>query len=388
MTDAVLGHWVAAFFVGKTLGASLAASRSTTVKILAYGIGVPACAVLASFHLRIAALVALAGYLAYFRRVHLFSLINHVFVEFLLLIVVAVMANDPVTLLSVLQVMVVTVWAYSVWQKLFHGQFLDGTVMYWLFAMQVSRSRLVRALIPDLRPLQPGYTPLIPSALRRCRLMARSALFGEAVMPLLAFALSGSPLAVVCLLALAIPVGVFSTEDDFMVTNVILSFAFLARFDPGHLTAVFITQPIVAAILAWGLLWPLIHPFVMRRLGISSWRMFGYGMYASIQWNAFEITRVGDIRPFRGARVNVLSGFGASRSPLIRNLALSICFGRSVSLPEDVIGFCIRRRYRVADTLVSQQTIIVPGRDPVVFDIRDAAGHRAFLEHIVSTGHP
>lgn len=386
MTDAVIGEWVAAFFIGKTLGPHLALSQKGSVRLLAYVVGVPVCAAIAHLDLRIAALVALAGYLAYIWRAHLLSLINHVFVELLLLILVAVLADEPVRLMSVLQLLVVSIWLFSVWQKLWHGQFLDGMVMYWLFAMRVSRSRLIRWLMPGLQPLQPGYTCLVPGVLWRCRLLAWWALFTEAFVPLVALAFAGTPFAVLCLVALAIPVAVLSTEDDFMVTNLILSCAFLVPFDAGQVAAAFTTQPIVAAILTWCAVWPLIHPFAMRRLGISSWRLFGYGMYASIQWNAFEITRDGQVRPFRGTRVNVLSGLAASRSPFVRRLALSICFGRRVSLPADVIGFCIRRRYRVAATLVSQQTVIVPGREPVVFEIGDAEGQRAFLDHLVSVG--
>jgi hypothetical protein len=129
MTDLAIGQWVGAFLVGKTLAAGLASSQTPTIKVLAYGLGIPVAAMVAHLNLRVAAVLAVVSYLMFFRRVHVCSVINHIFVEFLILLLIVALAGEPDRLLSVLQVLVVSVWLYSVWQKLFHGQFLDGTVM-------------------------------------------------------------------------------------------------------------------------------------------------------------------------------------------------------------------------------------------------------------------
>jgi hypothetical protein len=385
MSDAEFGTWIAAFLIAKGLREVLdRVLRGKTLIVLSYVIGIPIIAVVAHLDLLISGLLAIANYLWLFRRRHILAIINHTFLESVMLVVIVVLRHEPEHLVSVLQLLFTSVWIYSVWQKLYHREFADGLVFYGMFAEHAERWRLFRWLLPDIRPLPATYGALIPGALARCRQIAWLCMLGEMFLPLAALALSGSPLGVLCMLALIVPVGVISDEWDFMYTNAILTVSFFSAFQISDVLAAAEQHVVIAVILGWAAFWPIVHAILVRHFRISSWRLFGWGMYATTDSEVYEISSEGELRAYRGRRTGVLSGFGGCRIPAMRRLALRACLAPSGALREGVVAIDVVKLFRVDRTVVSRHTVLVPGRDAIDFDIRNDADRRAFMEYVLS----
>src|SRR5207249_3322671 len=96
-------------------------------------------------------------------------------------------------------------------------------------------------------------------------------LIAESVLPIAGFAASGTVWSALVLLVLAVPVGMWSSETNFMITNILTAAAFLVPFEWSALLRGF-NDPVVASVLGWCLVWPPVHAVLARRLRFSPWR--------------------------------------------------------------------------------------------------------------------
>lgn len=382
ITNADIAGWTAAFLIAKTFRRYLVLWDDTTTTILSYLIGIPLLAWVCHVDLGVAAFLACLCRLALIAQIHILNVINHHLLEFLLLVLVFALHDEPAQMTAAIQVLVVSVWSFSVWQKVYHGEFVDGSFFYCTFARRAPRSPWLGKRFRDLPPVRAPYHEVFPATMAWCRRVAWITLCAETLLPFVALAFSGTPLAVAVMLALSIPVGLISRELDFMVTNIILAAFFLAPFDAAALSAAIHAHVAVAAIFVWAAVWPPIHAIVTRKFRISSWRLFGWGMYATVQCEIYDIALDGTLRPFRGPRPRVLCGFGECRIDAVRRFALRCCGGDLAGCANDAVGIGLRKLYRLSNTMASRYVVLAPGTVPAAFEVHDEPSRLAFTDYV------
>jgi hypothetical protein len=310
---------------------------------------------------------------------------NHAYLELYLALVCLRLHETPVALASVLQVMTVSVWLYAVFQKLFQGEYLDGTFFYlmtpyngWSLGKWASYIRKVPAIDGD-------YVTIDPDVQRFCQRLAMLVLITEAVPPILAFAASGTIWSVLLLLVVALPVGLFTRETNFMATNLLLAASFLVPFDTAALLGSF-GDPIVAGVLGWCLVWPPIHANLTGRLRFSPWRLGAWGMYSRHVPRVDIVLSNGELRRLRDSAIpaRMLRDFGACRIGWMRDAIRRYFFHWACAAPATAVAF--RWYLRRGDRFVTHCVIYrnVAGAPVETFEICDEFTAAAFARHLSS----
>jgi hypothetical protein len=390
-----IGEWVAAFLIAKVLRDSLRLFERQEgmfprALIASYAAGIPLFAVIVHQNLFGACLIAIIHRLAMFYRQHILGVINHHFLEFLLLLVVLVLHREPAQMASLIQVLLVSVWSFSIWQKLYRGEFADGSFYYCLFANRAPGLKLVLRpfAVGNVAPLGGSYHEVSQPALERCKRLAWVTIAIEIVVPFFALRISGTLLAVACMIALSVPVGLVSNEHDFLVTNMILAALFFAPFRLDHILEAAQNHVAVRGILLWAALWPVVHAVVGRRLRISSWLLFGWGMYATTPPAVYEIGTGGILRPYKGTRRNALRAIGDCKLAVARRMSMTFALDRCHSPAPATVGVDIQKRYRVSNKMVSRHIVLAPGREPAIFEVTDELTNAAFEQYLSDLTEP
>jgi hypothetical protein len=310
---------------------------------------------------------------------------NHTFLELYAALVCLRLHDSPVALASSLQVITVSVWLYAAFQKLYQREYHDGT--YFYLAMQriqgplVTWARRVRQV-----PSIPGYYAEIdPSARAFCRRLAALVLITETVPPALALVTSGTIWSPLLLLVVVLPVGLLTSETNFMITNVLLAATFLVPFD----AAAFLSglgEPVVAGVVAWCLAWPPVHAVLARRLRFSPSKLAGWGMYSHQGPQIDLVLPNGELRMLRDSAIpaRLLHEFGACRIGWLREAIRRNFFRWGSQTAAKALVF---RWYRLRGNRFVTSCIVFqnePGAAPATFEICDEHGAKALNRYVSS----
>lgn len=308
---------------------------------------------------------------------------NHSYLELYLAVLCLYLHDDPVALAAVLQVAAVSVWVYAAYQKLYQREYLDGTYFYltmrdgWRLGKWASYIRQVPRIEGD-------YGAVDPAAKAFCRWVAVFVLMGETVPPLLAFAMNGTIWSVLLLLAVAVPIGLSSSETNFMITNLLLAAVFLVPFETSAFLAG-IGNPMVAVVVGFFLLWPPIHAALARHLRFSPWKLAGWGMYSTQKPRIHIVLPGGELRPLQGGiPARVVLEFGACRIGWVRDAIRRYFFRWDFTDPATGLVF---RWYRLdGDRYVTRCVVVenTAGAPAQTFEIVDEPSAAAFARHVSS----
>jgi hypothetical protein len=313
---------------------------------------------------------------------------NHKFLELYMALVCLRLHDTPLALAAVLQVMALSVWLYAAFQKVYHREYHDGS--YFYFMMQRARSRLGTwtAYIQTVPAIEGYYGAIDAPAQVLCRRLAMLVVLTETVLPLLAFAASGTIWSTLLLLAVAMPVGLLTSETNFMITNVLLAAAFLAPFTTAALSRG-LGDPVVATVVGWCLVWPPMHAMLARRLRFSPWRLGGWGMYARQVARIDIILPDGELKTLRGPTMpaGLLREFGACRVDWLREALHRVFFRSGYTEPAHGLVF---RWYRLRGDRFVTDGIVFPhpaGGAAQTFEIGDEPDAAAFRRYVASLPH-
>jgi hypothetical protein len=348
--------------------------------VLAYGI---ALLVVRSIGLDAALLVAVVLRLAAIIGDRVVLASNHGCLELYLALVCLQLHENPVALASVLQVIAVSMWVYAAYQKVYQREYLDGT--YFYFTMHHGwRLGTWASYVRQVPRVEGDFGAVDPAARAFCRWMAVLVLIGETVPPILGFAMNGTIWGVLLLLAVALPVGLSSNETNFMITNVLVALAFLVPFQGSAFLGA-LGDPVVAAVMALCLVWPPIHAALARYLGVGSWKLVGWGMYAMQKPRVHVVLPGGELTPLRGAiPARIVGEFGACRIGWVRDAIRRYYFRWDFRQPAT--GLSLRWHRLQADRYVTRAVVVqnVAGAPAQAFDIVDEASAAAFTRHLAA----
>lgn len=302
---------------------------------------------------------------------------NHVHLELLVAIICFRLLDQPGALPTVLQIVTASVWVYAAFQKVYHREFLDGSFFYT--ALQANSRRTNdqwwSKFIPRIPPLRGYYDAINPAGQEFCRRLAVGIVAVEFAFPLIALVATGTLPGFLIMLALSLPVGLLTRETNFMISNVLLSLTFLIPFDIGALSTI-ASDPVVLGIVVWCLIWPPVHAVLTRRYRFSSWKLAGWGMYAT------QIPRVEVVDP-RGRLLTTQSGppipaamlpiCGASRIRWLREYTSRSFFRWCHKDPANGLLF---RWYRQRQGRYVTECVWLPnqpGATPKTFEVSDKA---------------
>jgi len=311
---------------------------------------------------------------------------NHTYLELFVATVCLRLLDRPQELACVLQVATASVWMYSVYQKLYQREFHDGAFFY--LTMQDPRWSIGgwTKYLHRVPPLTGDYGPIDPASLTFCRRLALLVMATEGLTPIAAFAMSGTIWSPLLLLAISLPVGLLTSETNFMITNLLLAAMFLVPFSLSSLQSA-MSDPLVAAIVIWLLVWPPVHAALARRLRFSPWKLAGWGMY-SRQEARVDIVSGPDARltPIWGPAIpaRLLREFGACRIEWLRATIHRIFFRWGHRGPADAVMFrWFRRR---GDRFVTECVVLrrTPDADPRTFEVGDAASASELQRYLAS----
>lgn len=386
---------VAAFIVTaltvKTLADAVGKARGRVkADVAVYVLGLAAVYLVAADSPATFVSVAILFRLAYLVERRVICAINHSFLELLLLVLILQLHDQPQSLIAILQLVIVSVWFYSVWQKIYQREFLNGAFLYVL--MLTTHPAILKLALglqgrsyESIERLEGRFAKIDGDLLRFAKYLAFGVAAAEALVPLAA--LTGGPWAAVGMFLLALPVGLISGELSFMLTNMVIAVIFFIPFDPHAVWAVH-TDPAVIVICAWLVAWPPIHAYVSRRLEFSSWRLFGWGMYATVEARVAAVTPAGDMH--QASRTNdlgpwIMSGFGASRVGFLRRFAWKKYFDSDAA--DHRVAAVLSSYAIIADRLVSRCVVCDPS--PSIedgrmsrYEVHDDASERVLLEAV------
>ena len=307
---------------------------------------------------------------------------NHSILELFILVLFLRLLDQPVVLASAIQLVTASVWLYAVVQKLYHGNYLDGWFLYVTF-QKSSRWARFHSKVPRLE----GYYGLADARGRAyCRRMSLAVLATEAIPPLVALVASGTVWSVLLLVMVSFAVGVVSKETNFLITNLMAAAFFLIPFDASGLATI-ADDPIAAGVLVWLLVWPPAHAVLTRRLRFSSWKLAGWGMYATHE-PAVEIVRPdGELlaapttpaTPYR-----ILQVCGACEIRWLREYAHRRYFRVCHKEPASALVFRWYRRR--GDRYITSGVVIpnTPGAEATAFEICGEGGVAEFRRRIAA----
>lgn len=309
---------------------------------------------------------------------------NHTFLELYLAAVCLQLHQTPAALASVLQVAAVSVWVLSAFQKIYHREYLSG--LYYHLSLRTEGWRLGRwtSFVAEVPRVQGDYGTFDPKALTFCRWMAVMVLVGETVPPLVAFALHGTIWSALLLVGVALAVGVSSKESNFMLTNLLLSTLFIIPFDVQAFLGA-LRNPLVAGVVGLCAVWPLMHAVLTRHLRVSTWKLAGWGMYATHKPRVQVVLPGGELRPLRGAiPARIVLEFGACRIGWVRDAIRRYFFRWD---HKDAAAGLAFRWFRVDGGRYVTHAVVVrnaAGAPVRTFDITDEASAAAFKRHLSS----
>lgn len=308
---------------------------------------------------------------------------NHTWLELFLALVCLRLHDTPLALAAVLQVVAVSVWVYAAFQKLYQREYLNGTYFYvtlrhgWRLGRWASRVREVPRLEGD-------HGAIDPAAKVFCQWVAVAVLVGETVPPLLAFGLNGTVWSVLLLLAVALPVGLSSSETNFMITNLLLAAVFLVPFETSAFAAG-LGDPVIAGIVGWCFVWPPVHAVLTRHLRTSPWKLAGWGMYSTHLPRIHVILPGGALRQLRySIPVGILHEFGACRIGWVRDAIRRYFFRWDFTEPATGVLF---RWYRLKGDRFETRAVVcqnLAGTPVQTFEIVDEASAAVFERHLSS----
>lgn len=309
---------------------------------------------------------------------------NHSTLELIVLILALSLLDRPLALASAIQVITVSVWLYSVFQKLYHGQFHDGSFFYLMFQHPGTSDRWAR-LVPMVPRIEGFYGRADPVAQAFCRRFALLVLITESMVPLVALAMNGTIWSLLALIAINVVVGMVTRETNFMITNIVLSTFFLVPMSLSGLVA--ITEvPVALAIVVWCLVWPPLHAVMVRRLQLSPWKLAGWGMYATLLPRVGVIGLDGELSMPRtdSYYLLVVKTCGACTIAWLREYARQSFFRFSYKDPAAGIALLWYRKR--GDNYITV-CVAVPnykGGEPVTFEISDERSLAGFRRYIAS----
>jgi hypothetical protein len=349
--------------------------------VLAYG---TALLVVVNIGLHAALVVAVVLRLADIIGERVLLTSNHTVLELFLALVCLRLYETPVALAAVLQVMAVSVWLYAAFQKAYQGEYHDGS--YFYLTLPYARSRLGKwtPYLQRVPAIDQYYSAIDRSAQTFCQRLAILVLVTESVLPIVAFATSGTIWSALLLLAVAVPVGLLTSETNFMITNVLQAASFLVPFGMAAFLRG-VSDPVVAGVVVWFLIWPPVHAVLARRLRFSPWRPGGWGMYSRQVPRIDVVLPDGALRAMRESTVpaRLVRDFGACRIGWLRRGIHRVFFRWGCT---DAEGLVIRWYRRRQDRFVTHCVVFprAPQAESTVFEICDEQSTDAFLHHVSS----
>ncbi|MBG08285.1 MAG: hypothetical protein CME68_05970 [Halobacteriovoraceae bacterium] len=247
---------------------------------------------------------------------HLFSVIyktypltiNHFFLEFIILILIFLAPlkkeslfddrRDLKTTILYLQILYISVWFYSGIQKFFWGYYLNGE----MFALSYLNSKestdplvqIQHFLIEGLTNFKSIFIPacctnkeLVFPGIVKSIFIVQGWLVGifEMVFPILLFFKRTRVLGFFLVLFLQLTIVISSGEWDFMISSLIILVSLFYLYDKFDFKYVLPSKGFKSyfsfGIMICLLVWPTIHMGLSSQGYFSSWRFFGWGMYAT-----------------------------------------------------------------------------------------------------------
>ena len=240
--------------------------------------------------------------------------INHLFLEAVLLAGLAFAEGEPegaardqgrALYARWASVLFLSVWWYAGVQKLFHGYYLSGE-MFGLEGIADDRgltlglSGAVTVLLQGAAAVLGGTVPHVSAAALTDRVdlampgwmpiflvvISSGIVLGELVVPALFLWPRLRRLATVLLGIMQLGIAISSMEIDFAIDNFLFLLLLYPARDPLPAAATAPAPPGLyrsfrAATLGILLAWPVVHMGLASTLDFSSWRFFGWGMYAT-----------------------------------------------------------------------------------------------------------
>lgn len=308
---------------------------------------------------------------------------NHYFIELFALTLILRSYASLDALAAATQLMVVSVWAYAALQKVYHGQFATGLFFYVGFQDSRPTNRWP-AMASWVRRLEGRYAPIDRAGLDLCRRLALVAVLVELLGPVVAIMASGTWWGAAAMLITSVAIAYVSGETSFFITNAVLALLFLVPFEATALSAA-IADPMVALILGYCLLWPPLHAVLTKALHVSTWKLGGWGMYATVPPLVSLIDSSGRLVAQNAATrsLGVLELYGRCRVAFVRRFAQRL-FLRWYSGPETIRGF-VFQRWAIRDDLFVTEADVFPSgtaRAPAAFTLADQASVDAFEAHV------
>lgn len=311
---------------------------------------------------------------------------NHSFLELFVALLCLRLIDNPAAIAPALQALTVSVWVYAAFQKIYHRQFIDGSWFY--LALQDGNVLPGRpAFLPRIERMEGYYAPIQPSAQAMCGRFGRAVVIGEFLVPILGLSTSGSFSSVFLICLLTVPVGILAGETNFMITNVLLACGFIQRFDLRTLGAA-VADPLVLAILAFCMFWPPIHAVLARRMQFSSWKLAGWGMYATLDPSVHIIQPDGSTVRMQPDLIHyqhwLLKAYGACRVRWVREFVWGSFFRWCHRTPTK--GLVFRWQRKSGDKYVSTCVVMEnrSGSRPITFDIYDERTKLEFERYVSS----
>jgi hypothetical protein len=269
---------------------------------------------------------------------------NHDYLDLLVALLCLRLFDDPAGLAVALQLVTATVWIYAAFQKCYHNEFVDGSFFY--VALQENSRRKSRQwwtkYAPAIPPIEGFYGPSDPVGRSFCRRVAVLVVAAEILFPSLALVATNSAMRVGALLCLAVPIGLLTGETNFLITNLVLMLAFVYPFQVATLRGA-IGDPVVLGILLWCAVWPPIHAVLTRYYRFTSWKLAGWGMFATCLPTVEIIDSRGEpvrSRGFNSVQFAILSLCGYCRLHRLRKRVARAFF--RLCRPGQVIGVLFR----------------------------------------------
>lgn len=309
---------------------------------------------------------------------------NHYFLELFALVFFLRLGDSPATLAAVVQIVAVSVWLYAVFQKLYHRQFADGSFFYIAFQDAGTYYRW-KGIRERVARLDRYYAAADPVSQQFCKRLATLALATEAIPPVVGFAANGTIGGFLIMASVSGAVAAMSRETSFLITNLVLSAFFLVPFDAEAFWRI-TDDPLAAGLLAFAIVWPPLHAILARALGFSTWKLGGWGMYATIDPRVSLIGSKGEVvAPVRSTPYGVLQVCGSCRIPALREYARQLFL--SWEPAKDTIRAFLYRRYEKRGPQYVSVCIVVPNVKrgvPARFELTDETSLMAFKRHIAS----
>jgi hypothetical protein len=302
---------------------------------------------------------------------------NHDYLDLFAAVLCLRLMRQPDALFAALQTVTVSVWVYAAFQKLYHGEFVDGSFFY------VALQENARYKHPQwwakplaLRAIPPidGYFAQVNSAGQAfCRRLAILVVVAELLVPLVALMVNGTVWSFLLMLALAMPIVALTGESNFFITNAALGLAFLAPFRKAAWPAI-ASDPIALAIVAWCLLWPPAHAALVRRYRFTPWKLAGWGMFATAPPRVYVVDSRGVLIPapaMASTQLSILTMCGYCRIRWLREYACRSFF--RLYRKEKVKGVLFRWYRRRGERYVTECVWLCNAHDasPRTFEVAD-----------------